>query len=84
MNPTSRLNGSELGASKNIKSNVGPKVTQIQPANHPKVNVRYKNVPPQFKLMKRKPDSRRSAPVDVSDVEAAEVLKRIQNIKSRI
>jgi len=51
---------------------------------HPKVMVGYKNVPPQFKPLKRKPNSKRSAPVGVSDVEAEEVLKRIQSIKSRM
>ena len=84
MNPTTRLNRNELGASKNTKPSAVLKVTQIPPANHPKVNVGYKNVPPQFKPLKRKPYRKRSAPVHVSDVEAAEVLKLIQSIKSRM
>tara|TARA_B100000780_G_C21056885_1_gene424638 strand:+ start:102 stop:356 length:255 start_codon:yes stop_codon:yes gene_type:complete len=84
MNPATRLNGSELGAKQKPKPSAAPKVTKVAPANHPNVNVGYKNVPPQFKTVKKKPNHKRSAPVCVSDVEAAEVLKRIQNIKSSI
>ena len=69
--PRSKTNG--LGASKSTKSHVGP-------SEIPKVRVDYKSVPPLMLERKLRYKKRRSLP----QLQEAEILKNIGNIKDRI
>ena len=75
--PRSKVTG--LGASKNTKPNVGPK-SDVGPSEIPKVRVDYKSVPPLMLERKLRYKKRKSLP----QLQEAEILKRIRNIKDRI
>ena len=75
--PRSKANG--LEASKNTKSNVGPK-SDVGPSEIPKVRVDYKSVPPLMLERKLRYKKRRSLP----QLQEAEILKNISNIKEGI
>ena len=73
----SKVNG--LGTSKSTKSNAGPK-SDVGPSEIPKVRVDYKSVPPLMLERKLRYKKRRSLP----QLQEAEILKNIRNIKDRI
>ena len=79
MSYTRRSKTNGLGASKNTKSNVGPK-SDVGPSEIPKVRVDYKSVPPLMLERKLRYKKRRSLP----QLQEAEILKNIRNIKEGI
>ena len=79
MSHTHRPKVNGLGASKSTKSNVGPK-SDVGPSEIPKVRVDYKSVPPLMLERKLRYKKRRSLP----QLQEAEILKNIRNIKDRI
>ena len=79
MNHTPRSKTNGLGASKNTKSNVGPK-SDVGPSEIPRVRVDYNSVPPLMLEKKLRYKKRRSLP----QLQEAEILKNIRNIKEGI
>ena len=74
--PRSRTNG--LGASKDTKSNVGPK-SDVGPSEIAKVRVDYKSVPPLMLERKLRYKKRKSLP----QFQEAEILMNIKNILNK-